>query len=360
MGAAAIGVSGSLHGAGAPSTQLSLPDASGSHLPRWRGFNLLEKFQGNRGRPFREADFELIAEWGFNFVRLPMSYLCWTDLPDWFQIREAPLKDIDQAVEFGRQHGVHVNLNLHRAPGYCVNPPKEPLDLWTDDNALDACAFHWATLAKRYKGIPSSRVSFDLLNEPPDIPAEQYVHVVTRLVRAIRDEDPDRLVIADGLKTGNVPVPQLAELKIAQSTRGYAPGRVSHYQANWVQGADQWPAPTWPLDYTFKDKDGNEHAEHWDKARLKKQQIDPWKKLQEQGVGVHVGEWGAHNHTPHDVVLKWMADYLDLWREAGWGWSLWNLRGSFGVIDSGRQDVDYENFRGRKLDRKMLELLRAN
>src|SRR5215469_6192031 len=70
-----------------PSTQPSLPDASPSHLPRWRGFNLLDKYQGNRNRPFREADFALIADWGFNFVRLPMSNLCWTDLPDWFQIR---------------------------------------------------------------------------------------------------------------------------------------------------------------------------------------------------------------------------------------------------------------------------------
>ena len=46
--------------------------------------------------------------------------------------------------------------------------------------------------------------------------------------------------------------------------------------------------------------------------------------------------------------------------EAGWGWALWNLRGSFGVVDSGRADVRYEPFRGRQLDRRMLELLRAN
>jgi len=38
---------------------------------------------------------------------------------------------------------------------------------------------------------------------------------------------------------------------------------------------------------------------------------------------------------------------------------LWNLRGSFGVLDSERTDVDYENFKGHKLDRKMLELLRS-
>ena len=183
------------------------PAVSARHLPRWRGFNLLQKFvkrkEGNP--PFPESDFALVAEWGFNFVRLPLSYLCWTDPADWLKLREPELKHLDEAVAFGGKHGVHVNLNLHRAPGYCVNPPKEPLDLWTDDQALDACAFHWGQLAKRYQGIPNERVSFDLLNEPGDFREENYVRVVRRLVQAIRAEDPQRLIIADGLKWGTKP-----------------------------------------------------------------------------------------------------------------------------------------------------------
>ncbi len=39
------------------------------------------------------------------------------------------------------------------------------------------------------------------------------------------------------------------------------------------------------------------------------------------------------------------------------GWALWELRGGYGVLDSNRPDVEYEDFRGHKLDRKMLELL---
>src|SRR5947209_8372445 len=52
-----------------------------AHLPRWRGFNLLDKYVKKRdGNPaFQESDFALLAEWGFDFARLPMSYLCWTD-----------------------------------------------------------------------------------------------------------------------------------------------------------------------------------------------------------------------------------------------------------------------------------------
>jgi endoglucanase len=64
-------------------------------------------------------------------------------------------------------------------------------------------------------------------------------------------------------------------------------------------------------------------------------------------------------NTPHKVVLAWMGDCLDLWKEAGWGWALWNLRGGFSVLDSERADVDYETFRGHKLDREMLKLLQS-
>ncbi len=329
-----------------------LPEPTAKHLPRWRGFNLLEKFTKRRegNAPFQEEDFEWIAGWGFNFVRLPMSYLCWTDPTDWRQIREEELKHIDQAIEFGQRHGVHVNLNFHRAPGYCVNPPAEPKDLWKDEEALDVCALHWGTFAKRFKGIPNRQLSFDLLNEPNDQPDDTYVRVVGRLTAAIRAEDSQRLIVADGLRWGNKPVPKLIPLGVAQSTRGYAPMRISHHKASWV-GGQNWPEPAWPL----KLKEGDV----FEKERLRREQIEPWKALEQQGSGVHVGEWGAFNYTPHPVTLAWMKDCLDLWKEAGWGWSLWHLRGGFGILDSNRADVKYDDWHGHKLVRAMLELLRA-
>jgi len=341
--------------AAAPVLSLEAADqerVSAKHLPRWRGFNLLEKFVkqpgGNPG--FRESDFACLEEWGFDFTRLPLSYLCWTDPGDWLKFREAELRSLDDAVAFGGKHHIHVNLNLHRAPGYCVNPPKEPLNLWQDEEALAACAFHWGHLAKRYQGISNERLSFDLVNEPGAIREETYVRVVTRLVESIRAEDPQRLIIADGLMWGHKPVFGLVGLGIAQSTRGYEPTRISHYKASWTQGLGEGPEPTWPL------KVGETGVV--DKETLAKDRIAPWKKLEQAGVGVHVGEWGAYNRTPHKVVLAWMRDCLALWREAGWGWALWNLRGGFGVLDSERTDVAYEDFRGHKLDRQMLELLR--
>ncbi len=133
---------------------------------RWFGFNLLEKFTLAGNAPYRETDFRWIAEWGFTFVRLPLDYRCYTEPGDWLAFRESALAEIDAAVAAGARHGLHVCLNLHRAPGYCINPPAEPRDLWSDAGAEAAFVAHWEMFARRYRDVPPEHLSFNLLNEP--------------------------------------------------------------------------------------------------------------------------------------------------------------------------------------------------
>jgi endoglucanase len=219
--------------------------------------------------------------------------------------------------------------------------------------ALDAAVFHWKMFAKRYKGIPSTELSFDLINEPPYLKDEtRHIEVVKAIVKGIREEDPGRLIVADGKDVGRLPIMGIADLGVVQSTRGYDPMSVSHYTAGWVP-KDAFEAsgvPTWPLKA--------DNGKVWDKAALKAKLIDTWMPLVKMGVSVHVGEWGCFNKTPHDVALAWMKDMLSLWKEVGWGYAMWNLRGAFGVLDSEREDVKYEDYKGHKLDRKMLELMK--
>ena len=336
-----------------------LPAASPEKLPRWRGFNLLEMFQRDppdpaaaaRGyRAFADTDFEWISDWGFDFVRLPMDYRIWTDPADWTRINDDALRGVDEAVALGEKKRIHVCLNFHRAPGYTVASPPEERSLWTDEEAQRVCALHWAHFAHRYKGIPSRQLSFDLFNEPAHVTPEAHRAVVQKVATAIRAEDPNRLIICDGRDWGNTPPEELLGLHVASSTRGYQPMALTHYRAEWIHGSADWPEPAYPL---------HEGAVTWDKAYLQTHVIDPWKELEQKGMGVMVGEFGAYNKTPHQVVMPWLKDYLALWKDAGWGWALWNFRGSFGILDSGRADVAYEDWHGHKLDRNMLTALQA-
>jgi endoglucanase len=363
LGMMSLGAGGVARAAGAADL-----DLTARSIPRWRGFNLQGRFampgEPYAGKAFDEFDFATMAEWGFDFARLPLAYWAWGSRDDWSLIREEPLKEIDEAIDLGGRYGIHVNVNFHRIPGYCINQRElEPADLFSGTaaeraKALTAAVFHWQAFARRYKGIPNRRLSFDLINEPPKMRSyegyleERYVEIVKALVAGIREIDPHRLIFADGMNIGQAPVLGIVDLGLVQSTRGYLPKAVSHYTANWVP-KDEFESqalPTWPL----KDEQG----QLWDRNRLKKEYIDRYAPLVEKKVQVHVGEWGVFNKTPHAVALAWMEDSLSLWKEAGWGFSLWNLRGSFGVLDSERSDVQYEDYKGHKLDRKMIELLR--
>jgi endoglucanase len=342
----------SLHAARGAAAPQPLPDATPGHLPRWRGFNLLNKFMVDSQTPFEERDFADIAEFGFNFVRLPLDYRCWTDTTAPKTLKEPVLKQIDQAVEFGRKHAVHVQINFHRAPGYTVAKPPEPKPLWTESETLETCAHHWATFAGRYQGVPNKHVSFNLFNEPDDkVKAEDHRRVVEHVAGAIRKRDPERLIICDGSKWATLPPTELLGLNVAAAVHDYMPMPLTHYKASWVNWDESWPEPTWPL----TQNDGKVIG----RGAIVRDIVKPWKEFEAKGMGVMVGEFGVHNQTPHRFALSWMNDTLAEIKKANWGWALWNFTGSFGVVDSGRYDVAYETWHGRKLDRPMLELLQA-
>lgn len=286
-----------------------------------------------------------------------MDYKLWTPTDDLYVLDEKMLEKVDRVLRLGERYGLHVSLNMHAAPGYCINPqPGERYNLWTDREAVDAFGFHWQMFADRYKGISADRLSFNLLNEPrvpEDIGTKDlYTAIVREVAGKILSTDPDRLVIADGTRVGTEALPELADLGIAQGCRAYAPAGVSHYRATWVPGSDTWPRPAWP-----------QPADHpggaWDKERLV-QHYQPWTDLAASGVGVHCGEGGSHQHTPHDVALAWFGDVLDILTGLNIGWALWNFRGQFGIIDSNREDVGYEDWYGHQLDRTYLELLQRH
>lgn len=492
-------VLGTFTSAEAAGSDSAWPPASPEKLPRWRGFNLLNKFQLADNTPFDEADFRMIHEWGFNFVRIPMDYRIWIENGNWASFNpRAAFQDLDQAIAWGEKYHVHICLNFHRAPGYTVASPPEKASLWTDPEAQRVCAMEWGLFARHFKGVSSDRLSFDLFNEPADVDPQTYAKVVGIVAGAIRAWDPDRLIICDGLNYGNTPVPDLIPLHVAQAMHDYVPMQVTHYQASWVPGSDKWPVPTWPmlaavpgtlygpwkadlkstltlsgdfppgtrldltvgtvsargklvihsddnveLDTTFvsgpESKQGekvvyikqydsyqnvfNQTKSIWlakpahritisnddgdwltltalslrlkeagpiydiplsqewgkkeptltfdpsrpgtpwaggdiqDRAWLWDHQFAPWTDLAAKGAGVMVGEFGCNNKTPYDVTLRWMDDTLANCRRAGWGWALWNLKGSFGILDSDRPGAVYEDYEGHKLDRKMLELL---
>lgn len=336
-------------------------------IPRYRGFNLLGMFctkesSVNKGRApgyFIEDDFKMMAEWGFDFARLPLSYRVWSSVENPFLIDEERLKPLDMALEYAEKYNIHITMNMHRVPGYCVNndePVPEPFSLWNNDKeAYEALEFQWKTLAERYKHVPSSRLDFDLINEPQyTVPNARQAVIQHRLTKAIRSISPDRTITINGTHTGQMlPTDSLhiGDENIVYSLRGYAPASLTHYG---VRGTTEGtPIPTWP---NSKQVIGCANI-NWDRAKMD-QYHDMWAAASNvYNRGIICNELGCFNKTPHDVVLAWYEDEMASLKERNIGYAVWNLSGKFGILDSEREDVDYVDHNGHKLDKKLLELL---
>jgi aryl-phospho-beta-D-glucosidase BglC (GH1 family) len=348
------------------------PKTPQTAVPRWRGFNLLDLFQAltpdEERQRSSEDHYRWIRDWGFNFIRVPLDYWFWVDSDcrqtktmrkdDVRRIRESNLEEIDTIVERGRKYGLHVNLNLHRAPGYCINgSEREPFALWSDSEAQAAFALHWEMFAKRYKGVSPYDLSFNLVNEAPSpkegyMSRDDYARVMRTGIDSIRAISPQRLILVDGLNVGNSVATELIPTGVGQSVHSYWPGELTHFRASWVDHQMDFPEPSWPI----LNADGTVRSGR----RELEAHFKPWGELAAQGIPVHCGEMGCFNRTPHPIVLHWMGDVLEILEGYGIGWSLWEFRGSFGILDSGRADVAYEDWHGLKLDREMLSLLQAH
>ena len=120
--------------------------------------------------------------------------------------------EVEALVERANEYNLHVSLDLHRAPGFCINAGfHEPYNLWKDKEAQQAFYAHWEMWAKRFASKTRDQISFDLVNAPctredmndqfsdrGPIPGELYREVVLNCMERIRKYNPNRLIVADG------------------------------------------------------------------------------------------------------------------------------------------------------------------
>ena len=332
-------------------------------FPRWRGFNLLGMFCSEKSAfhtkerspgYFEEDDFKMIADWGFDFVRVPLSYRVWSSVDNPYEICEEKIAPLDEAVHFGKKYGIHVNVCMHRVPGFCVNRDEEIPEknyFWFDDEALDATVYQWGEIAKRYKDISSKDLSFNVVNEPGiDVCIRDYRKCNDKVINEVRRISPDRLFILDPLQNTNPPIDAMRNYEnCGYSMHFYEPAAVTHYG---VAGRDE--LVPWPNDQKL-DRYGIRNV--CNKKEIE-DVVSMWAAISHcLGVGVHCGEFGTIVNTPHEFACAWTEDLLDVLKKYNIGFALWNLRGAFGILDSGRRDAEMKDYCGHKLDEKLLKIL---
>lgn len=89
--------------------------------------------------------------------------------------------------------------------------------------------------------------------------------------------------------------------------------------------------------------------------------------IQQHGIGTLNTEFGVSSFVPNDVMMRYLADMLDILKEYRIGWTYLTLRahpggqGDFSaLLDSARRDTTYKDFRGHRLNRSLMTLLQTH
>jgi endoglucanase len=143
-----------------------------------------------------EADIQKIAQAGFNVVRVPLNHRLFQGDNGW--------KLLDRMLRWCENYKVYVILDLHAVPGGqsklgMADPGDARHLVWVSEENQTKTVAIWKAIAARYRNRKII-AGYDLVNEPEPPSGDDLVRLYQRIIRAVRAEDPDHLIILEGRK----------------------------------------------------------------------------------------------------------------------------------------------------------------
>lgn len=245
----------------------SLPEVSAQELPAdWRGLTIYSKgvTHYNIVEPFQERDLRFLSDNGFNFARVLIGFttLGYPDHPEnGSLVNLAELEDLDRLIAWGMRYDVHLSLCMLSPPGYASQEDVAHLAIkdwdYPSPEQWELIMSYWTMLAKRYAGIPSRNLSFELCTEwhlEEEGRSSDFKTDWELVIEAIRGISPERVLLAS-FDTA-IPIKlklaeDMASMGVALAAHPYTPwqianGNVGMRQAIGFTGELSWPLVWFP------------------------------------------------------------------------------------------------------------------
>ncbi|MBU2985127.1 carbohydrate-binding protein [Saccharophagus degradans] len=150
---------------------------------------------------FVEQDWDVIAEAGFNLVRVPFPYNLIEDDANPMTLKENAWDYLDWAIAEAKEREIYVVLDLHGAAGgqgYEQHTGCEGQNmLWESEEYQERTKWLWGKIAERYNG-EATVAGYGLLNEPWGTDSATLRDFSIELYDAVREFDEDHIVILAG------------------------------------------------------------------------------------------------------------------------------------------------------------------
>jgi len=301
-----------------------------------------------------KEDIFNVKSMGFDHVRLPVD--CEVFENEDGTPHEKGLTYVDNAVEWCKEAGLNIIIDLHKAYGYdfCAAGAGDgvsdfpPNTLFGDEALQDRFVKLWSKIAQRYGKYDF--VAFELLNEVVEQDnADKWNKLLKRAVLAIREYAKENTIIYGGICWNSISSIKLLEKPIDDNIlitfHFYEPLIFTHQKAHWVKAMDPNEEVAYPesMDY-YKAKSAklgfqgsgvnDTKLTKMGEPFLEELLSDGIKDAEELGVKLYCGEFGAYPFfVDKDVRLRWYKDICSIFKEHNIANCHWCYKGDFPIVN---------------------------
>ena len=271
----------------------------------------------------KEKDFEKVAGWGLDHVRLPIDFNI-LENNDGTYIEEG-FERIENAVLLAKKYGLHIIIDLHKTAGFSFDHFENETGFFENEGYQKRFLALWEQLAKRFAKY-SDMAAFELLNE---VTEQRFIEVWNKVsvecVKVIRKYAPDIPVLV-GSYWNNSPdaLPDLVspcDENVYYNFHCYAPLKFTHQGAYWTKEID--------LDARFTFEEAGISAETFEQSFIRAVE-----KAEKEGTGVYCGEYGVIDRVAPEDALKWFKTINGVFEKYNIGRAAWSYKEmDFGLSD---------------------------
>ncbi|MBN1933628.1 MAG: glycoside hydrolase family 5 protein [Anaerolineae bacterium] len=315
-----------------------------------RGVNLgnaLEApVEGEWGMVLEEEFFTLIAEAGFNTIRVPIRWSAHALEESPYTIDETFFQRVDWVIDNATANNLNVVINMHHYNELFQKPA---------DHKARFVAI-WQQIVLRYRERPDN-LYFEPLNEPnSNLSPDAWNSLLAQTVTEIRHLDKFHTIVIDGAEWGGIT--GMMKLKVPEGEENYVcsfhyyePFPFTHQGAEWssdpLSVGVQWPGPPatpftpdpaslelswlkkWYEDYNKLNERSNPAS-----AYTIQKDLD-WAVMGSEKLDcpLWMGEFGAYSKADMDSRVRWTTTLREEAEKRGMAWSYWEFGSGFGAYD---------------------------
>lgn len=292
-----------------------------------RGVNLGDAldapYEGDWSLTLKEEFFPLIAQAGFDSIRVPIRWTTHAEDAPPYTIDPQFFERIDWVLANAQANGLAVVIDHHHYDQVMSDPAGQH----------DKFVAMWRQIATRYQNAPDS-VIFELLNEASgEFTATGWNRLVAELVAVIRETNPTRAILVGPIEYNKiVGLPSLKlpdDPNLIVTFHYYEPFSFTTQGAEWMEGAMAWLGNTWEGNAIQRDVIEHDFAK-----------VATWARVNQRPI--YLGEFGAINKADNQSRVRWTKAVAQSASSHGFSLAYWEFASGFGLYDRESQQWNQE------------------